>query len=81
VADYREAPDRSLQLWALPPGQSPRSLGVLQPGTSLRWSARENEITYATSLAVSLEPAGGVPGHSGPTGPILFKGDLIRQTM
>lgn len=32
------------------------------------------------TLAISLEPKGGVPSEPGPTGPVLFKGALI-QTM
>ena len=31
VGGYQEAADKSLQLWALPPGAAPRSLGVLSP--------------------------------------------------
>jgi len=30
------------------------------------------------TLTVSLEPKGGVPGGIDPTGPMLFKGALIR---
>src|SRR4029434_9633181 len=61
---------RSLELWALPTGQDPRSLGLVSasgiariplptpPGIALQGSA---------ALAISLEPAGGSPTRA-PTG-------------
>jgi anti-sigma-K factor RskA len=33
------------------------------------------------TLAISLEPLGGVPGAGGPTGPVLFKGSLIQRQL
>jgi anti-sigma-K factor RskA len=32
------------------------------------------------ALAVSLEPKGGAPAGSGPTGPVLFKGPWLPAT-
>jgi anti-sigma-K factor RskA len=29
VGNFREPPDKSLELWALPPGVAPKSLGVM----------------------------------------------------
>lgn len=82
VGSYREAPDRSLQLWALPPGQAPRSLGVLQAsGPGMRLPADLQTLAEAPTLAMSLEPLGGVPGAGGPTGPVLFKGPLLEKTL
>lgn len=82
VGSYREAPDRSLQLWALPPGQAPRSLGVLQAsGPGMRLPADLQALAQAPALAISLEPLGGVPGAGGPTGPVLFKGPLVEKTL
>lgn len=82
VGNYREAPDRSLQLWALPPGQTPRSLGVLQAsGPGMRLPADLQTLAQAPALAISLEPLGGVPGAGGPTGPVLFKGPLVEKTL
>ena len=73
------APDHDLELWALPPDGKPRSLGLV---------ARQGAVTLqlpagvapddASGLAVSLEPRGGAPAGSGPTGPVLFKGQWIR---
>ena len=81
VGGYREADDRSLQLWALPPGSAPRSLGVLDSDRVARLPADEAQLREVPLLAISLEPKGGVPESTGPTGPVLFKGALLRTTL
>lgn len=77
VGDFREGAQRSLQLWALPAGGGPRSLGVLGEGGVVRLAADEQAVREAPALAISLEPKGGVPSERGPTGPVLFKGALL----
>lgn len=79
VGSYQEAADRSLQLWALPPGAAPRSLGVLTPERLLQLAASDSAVHEVPALAISLEPLGGVPSERGPTGPVLFQGPLIRK--
>ena len=81
VGGYQEAADKSLQLWALPPGSKPRSLGVLTPERRLQLAAGESDVREVPALAVSLEPKGGVPSETGPTGPVLFKGALIQKML
>ena len=81
VGGYQEASDRSLQLWALPPGAKPRSLGVLTQEKLLQLAAGEADVREVPTLAISLEPKGGVPSETGPTGPVLFKGALIQKML
>jgi anti-sigma-K factor RskA len=81
VGGYQEAANKSLQLWALPPGGKPRSLGVLSPERLLQLPAAEGDVRQVPALAISLEPKGGVPSETGPTGPVLFKGALIQKML
>jgi len=81
VGSYDEGGDKSLQLWALPPGGAPRSLGVLDHAPALRLPASESDVHAVPVLAVTLEAKGGVPPGSGPKGPVVFKGALIEKTI
>lgn len=81
VGGYQEAADKSLQLWALPPGAAPRSLGVLSQDKLLQLATDQQAVGGVPALAISLEPKGGVPSETGPTGPVLFKGALIRKLL
>lgn len=81
LGDFKEGSDKSLQLWALPPGGKPRSLGVMSDAPALKLTAAESEVQAVPALAISLEPRGGVPSDGGPTGPVLFSGPLIEKTL
>ncbi len=79
---FQETADQSLELWALPPGGSPQSLGVMGTNAPLsRLTAAEAQVAPVPQLAISLEPKGGAPAGGGPTGPILFKGALLKTTL
>jgi anti-sigma-K factor RskA len=81
VGSFQESADKSLQLWALPPAGAPRSLGVLSQERLLKLTAAQSDVREVPTLAISLEPKGGVPSETGPTGPVLFKGALIQKML
>ncbi|MDO9360342.1 MAG: anti-sigma factor [Polaromonas sp.] len=81
VGGFQAAADKSLQLWALPPAGGPRSLGVLGDGQVVRLPAGSDAVAEVPALAISLEPRGGAPAGSGPTGPVLFSGALIQTPL
>lgn len=78
VGDFREQPDKSLELWALPPGAPAKSLGVMTGDAVVQLTAADSDIRQSPVLAITLEPKGGVPRGTAATGPILFKGALIK---
>lgn len=69
--------DKAYELWLLPEGEDPISLGLLpvsgettiQPPPELK-----DMIGPGSALAVSLEPSGGSPTGL-PTGPVLYQGE------
>jgi anti-sigma-K factor RskA len=73
-----DAAGRVPELWLIPAGEAPRSLGVIDTA-----QAREipvpadlgRALVAGSLLAVSLEPPGGAP-HGAPTGPIVAKGGI-----
>jgi anti-sigma-K factor RskA len=76
VAPVAIAPDRALELWMLPQGQNPRSLGVIPASGVGRVRLpvpAGTALQNIPALAVSLEPAGGSPTGQ-PTGPVLYTG-------
>jgi anti-sigma-K factor RskA len=76
----RAAEGKSYELWALPEGAAPVSLGLLPVrGEVARSLAPEQRaaLAEATKVAVSLEPEGGSPTGA-PTGPVLYVAELDR---
>ncbi|MBV9724675.1 MAG: anti-sigma factor [Gammaproteobacteria bacterium] len=68
------AAGKSYELWALPPGAAPVSLGLLpaEGRTERRLTAPQRAaLLAADKVAVSVEPLGGSPTGS-PTGPIVI---------
>lgn len=67
------AAGKALELWALPEGGNPVSLGLLPQAGQQRLvlsAAQRVALSAAGKIAVSLEPAGGSPTGL-PTGPVL----------
>ena len=82
VGGFSEGAEKSLQLWAVQPGGGGvRSLGVMGHQAVYTLPAAQADMQGVPALAISLEPLGGVPGEGGPTGPVLFKGELIERTV
>ncbi len=81
IAPVPLPPDRTLELWALPEGRDPRSLGVI-PATGVRRipldAPPDIALRNVNALAISVEPPGGSPTGK-PTGPVLFTGKLERM--
>ena len=74
VGTVPEAAGKSYELWALPRGGSPVSLGLLPAAGRAERTLSEPQrlaLLAADKVAVSVEPAGGSPTGS-PTGPIVI---------
>jgi anti-sigma-K factor RskA len=54
---------------------------VLTQEKLLQLAADQGDVSTVPALAISLEPKGGVPSETGPTGPVLFKGALIQKLL
>ena len=80
VGDVTIARDRSLELWMLPDGRPPQSLGLVPASGVERVALRAPAgvaLQGIPALAVSLEPAGGSTTGA-PTGPVLYTGRVER---
>ncbi|WP_380181994.1 anti-sigma factor domain-containing protein [Kalamiella sp. sgz302252] len=69
--------DRSLQLWLIPQGEKPQSLGLVQAGSVTRVKLAVDRLSAAPLLAISLEPKGG-SSTGQPTGPVVFSGQVAE---
>ena len=80
VAELGVARDRTLELWMLPDGRPPQSLGLVR-ATGVERLPLGAPVGVALqnipALAVSLEPPGGSPTGA-PTGPVLYTGRVER---
>jgi anti-sigma-K factor RskA len=66
---------RDLELWRVPAGGAPQSLGLLE---DYRLFAKANvAVEPGDTLAVSVEPPGGSPTGA-PTGPVILSGPLVE---
>jgi len=77
VVPLAVAADRALELWALPEGAAPRSLGLIPSSGSGVVRVPAAALERIPALAISLEPPGGSPTGA-PTGPVLYSGRIER---
>ena len=78
VGPVQRLPGKAYELWALPRGGAPVSLGLLPAGGTYERtlnSAQRAALLAADKVAVSVEPPGGSPTGS-PTGPVVIVASL-----
>ncbi len=75
AADQTGVAGRTPQLWVLPPGAKPVSLGIAPAGGVTSLPIARQLSGPGRTLAVSLEPSGGSPTGQ-PTGPVVATGAL-----
>ena len=81
IASTAPAPDQSLELWAIPEGGTPVSLGLLpEDGQGIiGLNPRQQEsISKPVELMVSSETKGGSVSKQ-PTGPTVYQGALANR--
>ncbi|MGE5260395.1 MAG: anti-sigma factor domain-containing protein [Actinomycetota bacterium] len=69
---------KALELWLIPAGEKPHSLGLIEPNRPVTISVPKDLLSKVNSeavLAVSVEPPGGSPTGQ-PTGPVIANGKL-----
>ena len=80
VGSARVPPDRARELWALPEGGAPVSLGLMPATGEVRLALDDRQraaLAAATNVAVSDEPPGGSPTGA-PTGAVLYVAKIAR---
>ncbi|MCE0488861.1 anti-sigma factor [Pantoea sp. Mb-10] len=69
------AADKSLELWIIPAGKAPVSLGLVDAQSARAFALHKPNALANATLAISLEPRGGSPTGQ-PTGPVLYSAAL-----
>ncbi|MDX1556764.1 MAG: anti-sigma factor, partial [Xanthomonadales bacterium] len=72
--------EQAYELWLLPPGEAPLSVGLLndEQATELTLDEQLNQLIQpGLGMAVSVEPPGGSPTGA-PTGPVVFTGSILE---
>lgn len=76
VAQESPPGDRGFELWAIPSGAKPQSLGMIPPDGRAELGRLPVPISEGMTLAISIEPRTGSPTGQ-PTGPVVFVGTLV----
>ena len=74
-----DAQGRVPELWLIPAGEKPRSLGVIDTSQAREIDVPddlERALVAGSVLAITLEPPGGAPGGI-PSGPVVAKGGIL----
>lgn len=69
------AENKSYELWVIPAGQKPESLGLLSEKETTQLTLSDIRIPAGATIAITLEPHGGSPTAQ-PTGPVLYTDQL-----
>lgn len=80
AADMPSDPRHSHELWVIPPGGKPRSLGTMGPDKQMHMrlaDALAQLLQQGATIAISVEPRSGSPTGA-PTGPVVASGALRR---
>jgi anti-sigma-K factor RskA len=73
------AQQQSYELWVIPPGGKPHSLGLVDPKRPVKVVVPpelQPHVTADSTLAISIEPVGGSPTGQ-PTGPVVAQGKFV----
>ncbi len=79
VPSPADAQGRVPELWLIPPGESPKSLGLVsidRSHTVAVPASLRTALAQGAVLAITLEPQGGAP-QGVATGPVIAKGDIV----
>lgn len=80
AGDMPPDPRHAHELWVIPPGGKPRSLGTMPAGKQMHMTladALAALLRQGAIIAVSVEPPGGSPTGA-PTGPVVASGSLTE---
>jgi anti-sigma-K factor RskA len=81
AGDMPEDPGKAHELWVIPQGGTPRSLGTMADKPMSRMELAEtlaDLLSQGATIAISVEPPGGSPTGA-PTGPVIASGTLERS--
>jgi anti-sigma-K factor RskA len=80
AGDMPADPGHAHELWVIPTGGKPRSLGTMPGGKQMHMRLQDaiaELMRQGATIAISAEPPGGSPTGA-PTGPVLVSGALSR---